>query len=79
MPGRIQRSYGAQNKARQNSLKMQMLYFLPVLFQEENVLVMKVAVAIDSFKGGLSSIEAGCAVADGRKRVLPCALSAFDM
>lgn len=45
---------------------MQMLYFLPVLFQEENVLVMKVAVAIDSFKGGLSSIEAGCAVADGR-------------
>ncbi len=32
---------------------------------------MKVAIAIDSFKGSLSSIEAGRAAADGIRRVLP--------
>ena len=32
---------------------------------------MKVVVAIDSFKGSLTSIEGGNAVADGIKRVYP--------
>ena len=32
---------------------------------------MKIVIAIDSFKGSLSSVEAGNAAAEGIKRVLP--------